>query len=202
MGRSKKAQKVVKKKVKVEVATVFKCLFCNHEKAVSCKLNLNSMIGELVCRICDAKFETQINTLTDPIDVFSEWIDEANELQEQEMRRQMEGLPGRAQGYVGDGNDYVDAPGGGDLTNEEDNEVVGSRSDDEVDADDTEHGEGQSMQERSASPDRDNEEEDTAPATMKDVSDATDTGTNAGTGTGTGSGASEDVNEGEDANEV
>ena len=113
MGRRKKAQKVVKKKVKVEVATVFKCLFCNHEKAVSCKLNLNSMIGELVCRICDAKFETQINTLTDPIDVFSEWIDEANELQEQEMRRQMEGLPGRAQGYVGDGNDYVD--GGADV---------------------------------------------------------------------------------------
>ena len=64
MGRRKKAAKVVKKKVVHAVATVFKCLFCNHEASVQCKLNLNSMIGDLVCRICDAKFETQINTLT------------------------------------------------------------------------------------------------------------------------------------------
>ena len=54
----------MKKKVAHAVATVFKCLFCNHEASVQCKLNLNSMIGDLVCRICDAKFETQINTLT------------------------------------------------------------------------------------------------------------------------------------------
>jgi len=127
MGRRKKAQKVVKKKVRPEVDTVFKCLFCNHEKSVVCKLNLTSMIGDLVCRICDAKFETQINSLTDPIDVFSEWLDEAQDLQEEELRRQKQGLPNRDTGYVGDGADYVDeGPGGGDMGEHDDASVVGS----------------------------------------------------------------------------
>ena len=125
MGRRKKAQKVVKKKQKIEVATTFKCLFCNHERSVSCKLNLNSMIGELVCRICDAKFETQINSLTDPIDVFSEWLDEANDLQEEEHRRQTQGLPSRSTGYIGDGHDYV--PGEDNEVGEDDDaSIVGS----------------------------------------------------------------------------
>ena len=116
---------MVKKKVRPEVDTVFKCLFCNHEKSVVCKLNLTSMIGDLVCRICDAKFETQINSLTDPIDVFSEWLDEAQDLQEEELRRQQHGLPSRATGYVGDGADYVDEKGGGDMGENEDASVVG-----------------------------------------------------------------------------
>jgi transcription elongation factor Elf1 len=134
MGRRKKAQKVVKKKVVRAVATVFKCLFCNHEKSVSCKLNLSSMIGELVCRICDAKFETQINTLTDPIDVFSEWLDEANELQEQEQRRIQEGLATRAQGFVGDGADYVpERPD--DLGENDDADVVIDTAAGDVDGD-------------------------------------------------------------------
>jgi transcription elongation factor Elf1 len=128
MGRRKKAQKVVKKKVVRGVSTIFKCLFCNHEKSVSCKLNMNSMIGELVCRICDAKFETQINSLTDPIDVFSEWLDEAHDLQEGEYRKQVSGLPSVATGYVGDGHDYVD-DGQGDMGEGDDASVVGSDAD-------------------------------------------------------------------------
>ena len=165
MGRRKKAQKVVKKKVRPMVDTVFKCLFCNHEKAVSCKLDLNSMIGGLVCRICDAKFETQINALTDPIDIFSEWIDEASELQEQEYRRQQNGQPGRHQGYVGDGADYVDTGAdAGDMGEDENKEIVGDRSDDDSpviseEPDVEGQADGQSMQERAASPDRLHEEE-------------------------------------------
>ena len=128
----------MKKKVRHSVATVFKCLFCNHEASVQCKLNLTSMVGELVCRICDAKFETQINTLTDPIDVFSEWLDEANELQEEEQRRQMQGLPGRQHGFVGDGRDYVD-DGKGDMGEQDDSAVVaesdGANGDNEGPAD-------------------------------------------------------------------
>lgn len=117
------------------VATVFKCLFCNHEASVVCKLNLNSMIGELVCRICDAKFETQINTLTDPIDVFSEWLDEANELQEQEQRRMQEGLPTEAAGYVGDGADYLpERPD--DMGEEADAEIVGENEDEALQSND------------------------------------------------------------------
>jgi transcription elongation factor Elf1 len=40
MGRRKTAQKKIKKK-KPGVSTQFKCLFCNHENAVECKLNHN-----------------------------------------------------------------------------------------------------------------------------------------------------------------
>ena len=131
MGRRKKAAKVVKKKVRHEVDTVFKCLFCNHEKSVVCKLNLSSMIGDLVCRICDAKFETQINSLTDPIDVFSEWLDEAQDIQDEEMRRQKQGLPSQSTGFVGDGADYVDDEDGGDMGEHDDDAVVGDEEDEE-----------------------------------------------------------------------
>ena len=159
MGRRKKAQKVVKKKRQAPLATVFKCLFCNHEASVTCKLNLNSMIGELVCRICDAKYETQINTLSDPIDVFSEWLDEANELQEEEQRRLQEGLPTRATGFVGDGADFV--PEKPDDMGEDENADVIDNDDnaDEIQKNNDQNNDAdQSMQQRSSSPDRAAEE--------------------------------------------
>jgi transcription elongation factor Elf1 len=86
MGRRKKAVKVVKKKKKMEVAKTFKCLFCNHDASVACKLDFNTMIGDLYCRMCEARFQTSINSLTDPIDVFSEWLDEAEVKQTLENR--------------------------------------------------------------------------------------------------------------------
>ncbi len=118
MGRRKKAAKKVVKKKKMAVATQFKCLFCNHEGSVSCKMNTNIMIGELVCRICDAKFETHIHSLSDPIDVFSEWLDAADEQQQ----KIADGAAANT-GFVGDGQDYVDsAPD--DIGEEDDNEIV------------------------------------------------------------------------------
>ena len=87
MGRRKKAAKKIVQKKKHVVPTSFKCLFCNSEGSVTCKLNFTTMVGQLKCRICDTSFETQINSLTDPIDVFSEWLDEAEELQEQENKK-------------------------------------------------------------------------------------------------------------------
>lgn len=83
MGRRKKAVKKVVKKKRATVAKVFKCLYCNNEKSVTCKINTSSMTGDLQCSICDAKFQTQINTLTEPIDIFTEWLDEASEMQAQ-----------------------------------------------------------------------------------------------------------------------
>jgi hypothetical protein len=45
MGRRKKAAKKVAKKKKAGVARTFKCLFCNHEDVVSCRLDMKSMTG-------------------------------------------------------------------------------------------------------------------------------------------------------------
>jgi transcription elongation factor Elf1 len=84
MGRRKAAKKVIKR-VKPVVAKVFKCLFCNHEASVTCHLDFKSMTGELSCRVCDAKFQTSVSTLTEPVDVFSEWLDETQEKQYQEL---------------------------------------------------------------------------------------------------------------------
>jgi transcription elongation factor Elf1 len=81
MGRRKKAAKKVVKRVKLTVAKVFKCLFCNREDSVTCNMDNKAMIGELVCRVCNAKFQTTITSLTEPIDVFSEWLDETTDKQ-------------------------------------------------------------------------------------------------------------------------
>jgi len=86
MGRRKKAAKKVVKKKRPTVPTKFKCLFCNHEGSVSCKLDFNTMTGSLSCRICDEKYETYINTLTEPVDLFSEWLDETSERQKEDAR--------------------------------------------------------------------------------------------------------------------
>merc|ERR1712070_1217259 len=85
MGRRKKAMKKATKSKRPVVAKIFKCLFCHHDKSVTCKLDNKSMTGALSCSICEAKFQTHINSLTEPIDVFTEWIDEAEAIQNKEI---------------------------------------------------------------------------------------------------------------------
>ena len=86
MGRRKgKAKKVAKKK-KYVVATTFKCIFCATNESVSCKLNFNTNVGSLECHVCQEKFESNINNLTDPIDVFSEWLDATTEAHEDKAK--------------------------------------------------------------------------------------------------------------------
>jgi transcription elongation factor Elf1 len=83
MGKRRRAAKKVVKKVRPTVAKVFKCLFCNHDGAVQCQIDNRSMTGKLECTVCGAQFQTQTNTLTEPIDIFTEWLDETAEMQEQ-----------------------------------------------------------------------------------------------------------------------
>jgi transcription elongation factor Elf1 len=64
MGKRRRAAKKVVKKVRQVVATVFKCPFCNHVKAVTCKLDTRSMTGALECTVCGVKWETAIHSLT------------------------------------------------------------------------------------------------------------------------------------------
>ncbi|RYG66137.1 hypothetical protein EON64_10440 [archaeon] len=81
MGRRKKAAKKVVKKKRPTVAKIFKCLFCNHNKSVSCQLDFKTSDGTLSCSVCDAIYKTKIHDLTQPIDVFTEWLDETAEAQ-------------------------------------------------------------------------------------------------------------------------
>ena len=41
--------------------TTFTCLFCNHEKSVTVKLDKKAGIGSLDCKVCGQRFQCGIN---------------------------------------------------------------------------------------------------------------------------------------------
>ncbi|KQK19597.1 transcription elongation factor 1 homolog [Brachypodium distachyon] len=76
MGKRKSAAKPPPKKRMDKLDTVFSCPFCNHGSSVECRIDMKNLIGEANCRICQENFSTTVNALTEPIDIYSEWIDE------------------------------------------------------------------------------------------------------------------------------
>ena len=41
-------------------------------------------VGYVTCRICGAQFQTNIHYLSEPIDVYTDWIDECEAAQNEE----------------------------------------------------------------------------------------------------------------------
>ena len=75
---------------KEPLPTNFPCLFCNHEKSVSVKIDKKAGVGELSCKVCGQQFQTNVNCmfpsaacfitdrdqdLSASVDVYSDWID-------------------------------------------------------------------------------------------------------------------------------
>ncbi|ONI22636.1 hypothetical protein PRUPE_2G141500 [Prunus persica] len=60
--KSSRAKPVAKKRME-KLDTAFCCPFCNHGSSA-------------LCSVCQESFSTTITPLTEPIDVYSEWIDE------------------------------------------------------------------------------------------------------------------------------
>lgn len=79
MGR-RKAKTKPKKKVVPKLDTTFTCLFCNHQKSVICTLDKKTRFGQLNCKICEQSFQTFINRLSQPVDVYFDWIDACEDL--------------------------------------------------------------------------------------------------------------------------
>jgi len=80
MGKRKKSsRKPGGGRKKQVLETAFTCLFCHHDKSVSVKLNRKESIGYLSCRVCGQSFQSTITALSEPIDVFSEWMDAADD---------------------------------------------------------------------------------------------------------------------------
>ncbi|XP_038048582.1 transcription elongation factor 1 homolog [Patiria miniata] len=76
MGRRRSKRKPPpKKKLVGTLDTQFTCPFCNHEKACEVKMDRTRQIGVISCRVCLEDFQTSINYLTEPVDVYSDWID-------------------------------------------------------------------------------------------------------------------------------
>nr|XP_010916414.1 transcription elongation factor 1 homolog isoform X2 [Elaeis guineensis]XP_019707111.1 transcription elongation factor 1 homolog isoform X2 [Elaeis guineensis] len=76
MGKRKSRAKPPPKKRMDKLDTVFCCPFCNHGSSIECCIDMKNLIGEAACRICQESFSTTITALTEPIDIYSEWIDE------------------------------------------------------------------------------------------------------------------------------
>ena len=68
--RSKPAPKKVQK-----LETCFDCPFCGHPGTVACTVDLKNRIAEATCGTCKESYATAANALTEPIDVYCEWID-------------------------------------------------------------------------------------------------------------------------------
>ncbi|TFA99859.1 hypothetical protein CCMA1212_007991 [Trichoderma ghanense] len=64
--------------------TTFTCLFCNHEKSVTVKLDKRAGVGQLDCRICGQKFQCAVNYLSAAVDVYGEWVDAAEAVAKQD----------------------------------------------------------------------------------------------------------------------
>jgi len=75
MGRRAKKAPVQTKK-RPTLAKRFKCPFCTVDDVVECKMDQKKGIGSLACRLCGASFQMPVHHLHEPIDVFSEWLDE------------------------------------------------------------------------------------------------------------------------------
>mmetsp|Transcript_24285 Transcript_24285/g.34776 ORF Transcript_24285/g.34776 Transcript_24285/m.34776 type:complete len:170 (-) Transcript_24285:96-605(-) len=72
--RAKKAP--VQTKKRQTLAKQFKCPFCTNDEVVECKMDLKNNTGSLSCRMCSASYSMPIHHLHEPIDVFSEWLDD------------------------------------------------------------------------------------------------------------------------------
>ncbi|EPX72860.1 Elf1 family transcription elongation factor [Schizosaccharomyces octosporus yFS286] len=75
MGKRKASKRVRPTRRAAPLETTFTCLFCNHEKSVSCTLDKQSGVGNLHCKICGQSHQCIITALSAPIDVYSDWID-------------------------------------------------------------------------------------------------------------------------------
>ncbi|KAK6157364.1 hypothetical protein DH2020_011612 [Rehmannia glutinosa] len=72
MGKRKSRAKPPPKKRMDKLDTVFSCPFCNHGTSVECRM------------ICQESFSTNVTALTEAIDIYSEWIDECERVNNQE----------------------------------------------------------------------------------------------------------------------
>ena len=74
MGRRKAGTKPVKK-TQPKVDTTFSCPFCNHANTVECKIRRKEHSAVIRCRVCDANYQTFVTELSEPVDVYCQWID-------------------------------------------------------------------------------------------------------------------------------
>ena len=63
-------------KAKKKMGTVFRCPICKCAESVECRIDPKRKCAEASCWACEASHRTAADALTEPIDVYCEWIDE------------------------------------------------------------------------------------------------------------------------------
>ena len=79
MGK-RKSSKPPPKKIRPKLDKTFNCPFCNSAKSVSCTMDWDVAQGTVNCSVCNVSFTTMISSLSEEIDVYSEWIDKCEEV--------------------------------------------------------------------------------------------------------------------------
>uniref|UniRef100_A0A804R0D3 Transcription elongation factor 1 homolog n=1 Tax=Zea mays TaxID=4577 RepID=A0A804R0D3_MAIZE len=81
MGKRKSRTSKLTAKPKKQLETDFTCPFCSHPGSVQCNIFLKERRPFAVasCNICTESYATKAHALTEPIDVYSEWIDSCRE---------------------------------------------------------------------------------------------------------------------------
>ncbi|GAA5842853.1 hypothetical protein JCM11251_005826 [Rhodosporidiobolus azoricus] len=74
MGKRKSSKKP-QTRVKQVLDKSFRCVFCAHQGSVTCKMDTKNRLGRLDCKDCGQTFTMDINHLSEPVDVYSAWID-------------------------------------------------------------------------------------------------------------------------------
>jgi transcription elongation factor Elf1 len=116
MGRrAKKAPVQTKKRVKLSKR--FKCPFCANEDTVECKMDFRAGVGSLNCRLCAAAYQMPIHHLHEPIDVFSEWLDDCEAAANPGRQDGSEGVP-RYQDEDEEEDDIPEGSGLAQISNE------------------------------------------------------------------------------------
>ena len=88
MGRRRSKRKPPPKRKLLEpLPTTFTCPFCNSENSCEVNLDFGARIGIIKCNICEEGTQVTINYLTEPLDVYDEWIDMCDEANEKEMAK-------------------------------------------------------------------------------------------------------------------
>uniref|UniRef100_T1H732 Transcription elongation factor 1 homolog n=1 Tax=Megaselia scalaris TaxID=36166 RepID=T1H732_MEGSC len=76
MGRRKSKRKPpAKRKAIMPLDQQFNCPFCNHEKSCEVKMDKSRNTARITCRVCLEEFSCTINFLSEPIDVYNDWVD-------------------------------------------------------------------------------------------------------------------------------
>eukprot|EP00158_Paraphelidium_tribonemae_P000894 Partr_v1_DN23627_c0_g1_i1_m18921 putative elongation factor 1 homolog len=95
MGKRKSSKKPIARR-KVFLDKQFTCHFCNHDESIECRLDREHSIGSLACRSCGVTWQTNIHNLTEPVDIYSDWIDACEEERERQRRVSNGAAGGRA----------------------------------------------------------------------------------------------------------